>query len=336
MAGAATVVEPAHLGVGGLHGGREVGHRVELAGAVVLEERLGVAPDLEREPRDGGRAAQRLRVGRVGLQRDLAPALEPGHPERPRPDERQVGVLRQAVGVHLAPDVLRQDGDGDGQHVGLGAPGGDHHGDVVRRLHVLHAREVLDVGGLPRLQHEVVGEDDVPRGERHPVLPLHALAQVEGPREAVLGGLPARGDVRRRLVVGVVPGEEVVAEAEALPRDGAPGAEGIDPVAVLRRADAVGERGLRRWTGGRRRSGRRGRGGRERRREAEDGRDQQRQRGRGRRGRGLRGAPADARRPCIVTCRLPVVSHRPNAGRPGRRRRLTAPPPRPALSATVR
>ena len=60
------------------------------------------------------------------------------------------------------------------------------------------------------------------------------------------------GDLQRevghRLVVGVVPGEEVVADAEALPRDGVVRRERVHVVDVALQADAVDDRACSRRT----------------------------------------------------------------------------------------
>ena len=133
-------------------------------------------------------------------------------------DRRLVGeVVGRVVAVEAAPDVLRQDRHPHREDVGLGPRAGDHDGRVVgggRRLDALQRREE----GLQLvLEHEVVGEGDVVRRERHAVLPLDAAADRERPGQTVGRMSPARREPRLSLEVrrGVV-GEEVVFEVKEL------------------------------------------------------------------------------------------------------------------------
>src|SRR5207247_2762418 len=99
-------------------------------------------------------------------------------------------------------------------------------------------------------------EDEVVGGERLAIAPLHPAAQVDEPRAPAVLHLEAAGEVRHRLVAGVVPEHQVVrprAAAEAVPEIGRAREAGAPRAAVLADllqwlddervlADAVGDR----------------------------------------------------------------------------------------------
>ena len=171
--------------------------------------------------------------------------------------------LHLVVG-HLAPDVLGEDRHVEcGEH-GVGLLGGDDHGVVVRRLHLGDPGEVADVHAQLLPQDAVVGVRHVLGRQWLAVAPLHVVADMEGPDPAAVGDAAVLrrrhlgGEVRHRLVVGVVPREEVVADAEALPGDGVVRRERVHVVDVALQAHAVDD-GRCGW-GGRRRRRRQRRG----------------------------------------------------------------------------
>ena len=94
------------------------------------------------------------------------------------------------------------------RHVRLGEAEGDrpvvHHGDL---LDILIVRRVL--GAVLGVHDGLDGELDVIRRERLAVVPLHALAQVEGIGIGLLVIVPRLGEAGDDLVVAVVGGQAV-------------------------------------------------------------------------------------------------------------------------------
>ena len=79
--------------------------------------------------------------------------------------------------------------------------GDELHHVLAGRLDLVHRDEVGLAGGL--LEEPVEGELDVRGGQLLAVVELHALAQLEGPGEAVLARLPRLGQlgIRRHVLV---------------------------------------------------------------------------------------------------------------------------------------
>ena len=221
--------------------GRPVDDRLEVAGLVVLDHRVHVLREDVPELVELRRSAELLRVVRVGHELDPLVLLHLVEDERARAHERDVLVVLEVVVGDVLPDVLGQDRDVERQHAGVRLLAGDDEGRVVGRLDLLDADEVLDVGPVLGVEDAVVGVGDVVRRQWLAVAPLHALTDGEGPDLAVGGGRPLAGEVGGRLVVLVVPGEEVVAEAERVPRGAAPVGERVEAVVALGDAEAVDE-----------------------------------------------------------------------------------------------
>ena len=187
-------------------------------------------------------------VAGVLLEDRRALAVELGDDVRARADDREVVLGVElletlAVGADvLLPDVLGEDEEllelrehvadrrrvldherlrvGRGERLHVGEEGREDRGRPVRVLE----------HGLAR-PHRVLG------GERRSVRPLAGL-QVEGPREPVLGRLPALGPVALPLELGAVLDEQRVLDDEGLVRLGVEGDEGVDGVDLAGRADA--------------------------------------------------------------------------------------------------
>ena len=161
-----------------------------------------------------------------------------------------------AFGADLAPDVLGEDRDPGTDHVGLGLAAADLHGEVVHRHGFLDERREAGEGAHVVVDDVVVGERDVGGGDRLAVLPLDALAQMEGPGLAVRGGLPRGGEAWRWLQIERVAGEEVVVEQPDLVRRRFRPDERVEVVGVVGPADVedhlvAGGRGA--WVGRQRR-----------------------------------------------------------------------------------
>ena len=104
------------------------------------------------------------------------------------------------------------------QHHAVGLLQHDLEGPVVDRLHLLGllaqqaAQRVLVGEALDRRQH-------VRRGDRLAVMPLQALAQLEGPGELVVAHRPALDHLRPRLELGVEREERVVDQVAVVADD---------------------------------------------------------------------------------------------------------------------
>ena len=188
----------------------------------------------------------------VGDHAHVVALLDLRHLEGPRADDGRLALVGGAgrLGAHLAPDVLGQDGDPGADHVGLGLAAADLDGEVVDGHRLVDERREAREGAHLVVDDVVVGERHVVGGERLTVLPLDALAQVEGPDLAVRGGLPGGGEVRRGLQIGRVAGEEVVVEQPDLVGRGLGPDERVEVVGVVGPADVqdhlvAGRRGAR-------------------------------------------------------------------------------------------
>ena len=108
-------------------------------------------------------------------------------------------------------EVLRQDADrpahqGRGEGLVIGHP----EGVVVEDLGLLHLEEVAGIGrGRLRIDRDLVGVEDIRRGEGAAVVPAHPLAQVKGDDEAVPGDLPGFGQIAHDVHILVVLDEAV-------------------------------------------------------------------------------------------------------------------------------
>ena len=179
-------------------------HDADLAAERLRDLRVGVGHDLEHELVEVRFAAE------VGVVAGQNHALSRGvrlDLERPGGDRHALveggvlpriglafeGVLGQDAGV--VRQVRRQRAERPRQV--------ELDGRRIDGLDVLDRREVASPsGGKIGLQDDVVeGEQDVVGGKCSAVAPLDVVAQVERPAQAVGGGLPARGQVRRRSEV---------------------------------------------------------------------------------------------------------------------------------------
>ena len=162
---------------------------------VLLEAVESTPPALPSTSRNGPGADDRLAVGRLG------------------------GVGRHLLLADVLPDVLGDDRDRQQRQHRVGLLQLQHHGGVVGsgdRLDVGQVGPVERALAVPG-EDPVVGVGDVGGGERLAVGPLHALADVEGPRQAVLGGLPGLGQRRHgRHVVHRVADHVVVGQRPRL------------------------------------------------------------------------------------------------------------------------
>ncbi len=155
--------------------------------------------------------------------------------------------------------MLRHAVDVEPLHVGLGRAAAHLAREVVDRHGLVDELGVGAVRVEVLLDDVVVAEGDVLGGHRLAVAPHGALADVEGPHQAVVRHLPALGDARHRLAVGAVADDVVVVEAPRLVVDGAAADERVEVVGRLGRADPEDDlpRCRRPATGCRRRPGRR-------------------------------------------------------------------------------
>ena len=137
--------------------------------------------------------------------------------------------------------------------IGIGSSGStafglrelQHHGRVVGSRDRLHRRQVgAPVAGLgPAVEDPVVGVGDVARGQRLAVGPVDALADVEGPGQPVLGGLPRRREGRRRRhVLHRVADHVVVHQRPHLVRRGLVAVERVERVDLVQERDGEGHR----------------------------------------------------------------------------------------------
>ena len=229
---------------------RDVDGEVDGAELEVLGERVLVLVDLEDDLVDLGLAAPVVLVGHAADELALLPLHDL---ERSGADDRRaVEVLgRLVVGLELAPDVLRHDRHPHGEDVGLGLVALDDDGGVVGRRDRLDAVERREERGELEVLLVVEAEGDVLGRQRLAVAPHDALADLEGPGEAVLALGPALGEPRLGLEVLVaVVGEEVVADVVELVGRLLDAHERVEVVRVGRPAHlegdgAAGRRGTR-------------------------------------------------------------------------------------------
>ncbi len=189
---------------------RDVDGQVDGAELEVLRQRVLVLVDREDDLVDLGLAAPVVLVGHAA---DELALLALHDLERARADDRRlVEVLGGlVVGLELAPDVLGHDGHPHREDVGLGPVALDDHRGVVGRGDRLDAVERREEGGELEVLLVVEAEGDVLGRERLAVAPHDALADLEGPGEAVLARGPALGEAGLGLEVLVaVVREEVV------------------------------------------------------------------------------------------------------------------------------
>ena len=145
----------------------------------------------------------------------------------------------------VLPDVLGQDRQRQQRQHGVGSAELEHHGRVVGSRHRLHRRQV----GAPvarlgsAVDDPVVGVGDVARGQRLPVRPGHALADLEGPGEPVLGRLPRLRQRRhRRHVLHGVADQGVVGQRPHLVRRRLVAVERVERVHLVEQGHGEGDR----------------------------------------------------------------------------------------------
>ena len=238
--------------------GRDVVDEVDLALDQRLDRGVLALEDPERHPVDVRGAVPVVGVGLEHVRRAAGRSLH--EPERSGPDHGlAVGGL-VAVGLHVVlghvgPDVLGQDRDRQQRQHGVRPGELEHHGRVVGSGDGLHRGQVgAPVAGLgTAVEDPVVGVGDVGRGQRLAVGPVDPLADVEGPGQAVLGGLPRRRERRRRRhVLHRVADHVVVHQRPHLVRRRLVAVERVERVDLVEEGD--GERHLLVVRGARRRA----------------------------------------------------------------------------------
>ena len=118
----------------------------------------------------------------------------------------EILALQQVPGDDAHPPAIQ----GRGEGLGVGDP----EGVVVRGLGLFHLEVVAGVGGGGLgIHHHLVGEEDILGGERGAVVPLDAVAQMEGDGEAVRGDFPGLGQGAHQVEVAVVLHQAVVNQA---------------------------------------------------------------------------------------------------------------------------
>ena len=214
---------------------------------------------LSRRGGDGGLEGTEpldLRRAEGGLHDRIVGELEPNHLVQ----VRQLAILRVYVPVVGVPDPLGADISLEGiEHV---RPGADRIGYQLLQGHMRGLHEELVVrhprdergAGVARLEHdreivrgrfrhevlripghlrfalrprgvsriEAVAVDDVLRGERHPIMPLHVFSQVQGELGPVGANIPAFREPPHEnltLLIGVERDEVVVGAMNPKPGD---------------------------------------------------------------------------------------------------------------------
>ena len=224
--------------------GGDVLGAVDEAGLEVLGHRVGAGVVVEVDLVDRRLGPPVVRVlGHL----DVAAPLPFLALEGSRTDEGVLHLVLLGV-LDAAPDVLGHDVDPAHLHVGLGRRA--HHVDrvVVDHLRLFDVGRVAGDRGQVFLDDEVVGEGDVVGGDRLAVLPRHPLADLEGPRQAVVGHRPALGEpaVGIRGPVEAVADQEVVVDRPDLEARALVAHERVEAVRLVEPAELEHDLAVRR------------------------------------------------------------------------------------------
>ena len=131
-----------------------------------------------------------------------------------------------------------------GQQVGGGFVDGDAHGRGVDGGDIGDGGELVEIGQF-LVDDPAVGVDDVVGGERRPVVEGDAAPEVERPHPLIRADLPALGERRAHLEIGVGFDQGVEDVFEHLEREVRAGLMWVELVGFTRdRGDQIARRGV--------------------------------------------------------------------------------------------